>query len=141
VLDPSLRDLSSSIEASGAVIEHGPLPAVMGVETQLAQIFENLIGNAVKFRREGVAPQVRASAEREGELWRFAVQDNGIGIEAEYFDRIFVIFQRLHTRDHYDGTGIGLPLVKRIVEQHGGRIWVASEPGRGTTLFFTLRAA
>ena len=141
VLESVLRDISPVVEASDAVVERGPMPRVMADPTQLGQIFSNLISNALKFCRPGVQPRVRLSAEREGRFWRFAVEDNGIGIEAEYFDRIFVIFQRLHTRDHYDGTGIGLALVKRIVEQHGGRTWVESEPGRGSTFYFTLPGA
>ncbi|KAF5065762.1 Adaptive-response sensory-kinase SasA [anaerobic digester metagenome] len=141
VFEEVLRDLSPAIEASGGVVEHGPLPRVMADPTQLGQVFANLLSNALKFRRQDVPPRVRVSAEQDGRSWRFAVEDNGIGIEPEYFDRIFVIFQRLHTRDEYEGTGIGLALVARIVDLHGGRTWVESEPGRGSTFFFTLPAA
>ncbi len=138
VLEDVLRDLSPAIEASKGTVEYGHLPRVTADPTQLGQVFANLVSNALKFHREGVPPQVRVSAEPNGGAWRFSVEDNGIGIEPEYFDRIFVIFQRLHTRDEYEGTGIGLALVARIIELHGGRTWVDSCPGRGSTFFFTL---
>ena len=108
---------------------------------QLAQVFANLIGNALKYRCPETPLEVRVSADREGSFWRFAVRDNGIGIEPEYFDRIFVIFQRLHTKDAYPGTGIGLAVVQKIVERHGGAVWVESRPGEGSTFYFTMPAA
>lgn len=141
IFEDVLRDLSPAIEASGGVVERGPLPRVNADPTQLGQVFANLLSNALKFHREGVPPSVHVSAVPDGRFWRFAVEDNGIGIEAEYFDRIFVIFQRLHTRDEYEGTGIGLALVGRIIELHGGRTWVASTLGQGSTFFFTLPGA
>ncbi|MEN6518086.1 MAG: MEDS domain-containing protein [Methanospirillum sp.] len=141
VLGEVLRDLTGTIEASGAAIEVGPMPVVMADQAQLGQVFANLIGNALKYRRADVPPHVRIAAERTGHLWQFTVTDNGIGIDPEYHDRVFVIFQRLHTREEYDGTGIGLAIVKRIVERHGGRIRVESAPGEGSTFFFTMAPA
>jgi light-regulated signal transduction histidine kinase (bacteriophytochrome) len=119
-------------------VTHGPLPTVMADEAQLGQVFQNLIANAIKFRREDVPPRVHVSAEREGEEWVFSVADNGIGIDPEQADRLFQIFQRLHTREEYEGLGIGLALCRRVVERHGGHIWVESEPGEGTNFFFTI---
>ncbi len=141
VVDGVLHAMETPIREADARIEVGDLPVVMADAAQLAQVFANLIANALKYRRQDVPPEIRISAERTGRVWRFAVQDNGIGIEAEYFDRIFVIFQRLHTKEEYDGTGIGLAVVKKIVERHGGRIRVESTPGEGSTFFFTLPAA
>jgi signal transduction histidine kinase len=140
VLQAALANLRASIEESDAEVTHGALPAVQGDEAQLVQLFQNLIGNAVKFRG-AEAPRIHVSAERDGDGWRFAVRDNGIGIDPEYADRIFVLFQRLHQRERYEGTGIGLAICKKIVERHGGRIWVESRDGAGATFFFTLRAA
>jgi PAS domain S-box-containing protein len=116
------------------------LPVVDGDPAQLTQLFQNLIGNGVKFVPAGTAPQVRVSAVREGGDWRFAVEDNGIGIEPRHADRVFGMFQRLHTRDDYPGTGIGLAIAKKVVEHHGGRIWVARGEPRGTRFEFTLPA-
>ena len=129
--------LRVAIEESGTTITEGELPTVLGDATQLLQLFQNLIGNAIKFRGEA-APQVHVAAQLTDEGWRFSVSDNGIGIAPEYFERIFVLFQRLHGRKAYPGTGIGLALCKRIVERHGGRIWVESAPGRGSLFRFTL---
>lgn len=140
VVDTVLGDLGAAIEASDAVVTCDPLPVVLGDAPQLRQLFANLIGNALKFRGEA-APRVHVGARREGARWELAVRDNGIGIEEEYFERIFVIFQRLQPREAYPGTGIGLALCKKIVERHGGRIRVASEPGAGATFSFTLPTA
>jgi signal transduction histidine kinase len=128
------------IKEAGALVTKDELPTVMGDETQLSQLFGNLIDNAIKFRRAEETPEVHISAQRKGNDWEFSVQDNGIGIDPQYFDRIFIIFQRLHAREAYEGTGIGLAVCMRIVERHGGRIWVESEPGRGSIFHFTLPA-
>jgi PAS domain S-box-containing protein len=134
------KNLESAIAESGAEISRDDLPQVLADEGQLAQVFQNLIGNAIKFRRED-PPRVHVGARREGNDWIFWVRDNGIGIESEYFDRIFVIFQRLNPREIYPGTGIGLAITKKIVERHGGRIWVESKPGEGSTISFSIPAA
>ena len=136
-LSRAITSLRAAIEDSGVMVTADELPLVLANETMLAQLFQNLIGNAIKFR--GDEPlRVRVSAERRDGEWLFAVRDNGIGIAPEYAERIFVIFQRLHGREEYPGTGIGLAICKKIVERHGGRIWVESAPGDGATFFFTL---
>ncbi|GEM_PF-790746 len=141
VVRDAQADLRCAIAENGAEIRHGRLPTVLGDRDQVVQVFENLIANALKFRRPDARPEVRISAFRDGEMWHLMVADNGIGIEPEYFERIFVIFQRLHTRDAYPGTGVGLAIVKRIVERHGGRCWVESVPGEGSIFHFTLPMA
>jgi light-regulated signal transduction histidine kinase (bacteriophytochrome) len=141
VLQVALANLKSSLEDSGAVVTYDPLPPVVGDSGQLVQVFQNLLSNALKFRREGEIPRVHVSGARDGSACLFQVRDNGIGMDNKYLDRIFVIFQRLHTRAEYPGTGIGLSICKKIVEKHGGRIWVESEFGNGSTFFFTLEAA
>ncbi len=113
------------------------LPTVVADERQLAQLFQNLLGNALKFRTEET-PHIRLRAEQQQGIWLFTVQDNGIGIDPQHAEKIFILFQRLHSRQKYDGTGIGLAICKKIVERHGGRIWVESEPGKGSTFKFTL---
>jgi signal transduction histidine kinase len=138
-VDAALQNLRGAVEDSGAVITHAQLPAVAANRTQLVQLFQNLIGNAIKFRGKET-PTIRVSAEEHGTDWRFSVADNSIGISHEYKDKIFVIFQRLHTRQEYPGNGMGLAICKKIVEHHGGRIWVESEPGHGSTFLFTLPA-
>jgi len=137
VLGRVLANLQNVIAESGAAVTHDALPTVRADETQLTQLFQNLIGNAIKFRSQR-RPEIHVSAERDGSGWVFSVRDNGIGIEKQYRDQVFVIFQRLHTRQKYPGTGIGLAICKRIVERHGGRIWLDSAPGQGTTFYFTL---
>jgi PAS domain S-box-containing protein len=144
VMQNVLLNLKVAIEESGAVVTHDALPQVMGDSRQLVQLFQNLIGNAIKFHADR-PPQVHIGIRRQGNqpngeaaYWLFSVQDNGIGIEPRYFDRIFLIFQRLHNREQYPGTGIGLAICKKIVERHGGQIWVESELGKGSTFRFTI---
>ncbi|MEW2389971.1 CHASE3 domain-containing protein [Streptomyces venezuelae] len=138
VLDRTLSTLSVAIEESGATVTHDPLPTLIADPTQMGMLWQNLIGNAVKFRRAGTPPEIRVTAEREGDLWRFTVADNGIGIEPDYAEKVFVIFQRLHTKDAYSGSGIGLAMCKKIVEFHGGAIGVDPEYTKGARLVFTL---
>jgi PAS domain S-box-containing protein len=140
VLRQALRDLRRRIGETKGGVTHGPLPAVWGDATQIGQLFLNLIGNALKFHGAD-PPRVEVRAERKGELWEFSVADNGIGVAPEHQQRIFVVFQRLHTRDEYPGTGIGLAICKKIVERHGGSIWVDARPGPGSTFRFTLPGA
>jgi PAS domain S-box-containing protein len=137
VLKNVLDNLSVTIEESNAAITVDTLPTITGDERQITQLFQNLISNAIKFRGER-KPEIHIGAERKGNNWVFYVRDNGIGIEAQYLDRIFVIFQRLHNRGKYPGTGIGLAICKKVVERRGGRIWVESQPGEGTTFYFNI---
>jgi light-regulated signal transduction histidine kinase (bacteriophytochrome) len=133
----ALDNLHMAIEKQHALVTYDPLPTVVVDGTQLTQLFQNLISNAIKFHGDR-PPHVHLSAARHDNEWVFSVRDNGIGIDQQYADRIFVIFQRLHTSADYPGTGIGLALCKKIVEQHGGRIWVDSHAGQGSTFYFTL---
>ena len=137
ICDHALVVLGPAIQESGAVVTRGDLPTVPADCTLLLQVFQNLIGNAIKFRGAR-RPEIRVQAERQGGEWVFSVRDNGIGIDPSQAQRIFVIFQRLHARDEYPGTGVGLAVCKKVVERHGGRIWVESEPGRGSTFRFTI---
>jgi signal transduction histidine kinase len=140
VLHQSLDNLKVAIEENGAVVTHDALPTVTANSPQLMQLFQNLIGNAIKFRGSE-SPRIHVSAGRNGNGWTFSVRDNGIGIAPEYAKRIFILFQRLHSREKYAGTGIGLAICQKIVERHGGHIWVESELGRGATFYFTLPAS
>ena len=133
----ALDNLKATINSAQATVTHEPLPTVTVDGTQIMQVFQNLIGNALKFRGEA-PPRIHVGAQRQEGRWVVSVRDNGIGIEPEYFDKIFQLFQRLHTRKQYAGTGIGLAICKQIVERHGGTIWVESQPGQGTTFFFTI---
>jgi PAS domain S-box-containing protein len=136
----AVANLRVSIDECGAMVTNDDLPAVLADEGQLVQLFQNLVFNGIKFRREGMPPRVHVSAVMESGEWVFSVKDNGIGIPAEFQPRLFVIFQRFHKRDQYPGTGLGLAICKRIVERHGGRIWVESEEGSGSTFRLTLPA-
>jgi light-regulated signal transduction histidine kinase (bacteriophytochrome) len=134
----AITNLRPSIEESKALVTHDPLPAVLADEMQLIQLFQNLVGNAIKYQRPGV-PRIHVSAARnDGERWVFSVQDNGLGIESKYFERIFGMFQRLHKREEFDGTGIGLAICKKIVERHGSSISVDSQLGEGSIFRFAL---
>ena len=137
ILDNVRANLSIAIEESGALVTNDTLPIVMADAGQLGQLLQNLVANGLKFRN-GTQPRVHVRAVEEAHHWKFAVTDNGIGIEEQYFERIFLIFQRLHTKDDYPGTGIGLALCKRIVERHGGSLWVDSTPNEGSTFSFTI---
>jgi light-regulated signal transduction histidine kinase (bacteriophytochrome) len=137
VLISAQDNLKVAIEESGAIITHNPLPTVNGDASQLVQLMQNLIGNGIKFNK-GVTPQINISAASKNNKWLFSVSDNGIGIDPNQQERIFQIFQRLHNRTEYSGTGVGLAVCKKIVERHGGNIWVESEPGQGSTFFFTI---
>lgn len=137
IVSYALANLQSSIEECAAVVTHDPLPNVVADARQLGQLFQNLIGNAVKFRGDK-PPTVHIGVKKEPTEWIFFVRDNGIGIDTEHVDRIFEIFQRLHSRAEYPGTGIGLAICKKIVERHGGRIWVESRPAEGSSFYFTI---
>jgi PAS domain S-box-containing protein len=139
VLQVVKENLGAAIAESGAEItQDSSLPTLVADRTQLTQLFQNLFSNAIKFRRPGTAPRIHVSAARPAGAWHWSVRDNGIGIDAQFFERIFIVFQRLHNRDEYPGTGIGLAICKKIVERHGGRLWVESEPGKGSTFHFTI---
>ena len=137
VLKRALGNLEIAIMESEAIVEHDHLPTVMCDGLQLTQVFQNLINNAIKFRKEQT-PHIRISAKEEGDEWVFSVCDNGIGIDLKYAERIFIVFQRLHNRSQYPGTGIGLAICKKIVERHSGRIWMESQIGKGATFFFSI---
>jgi len=139
-LEEALQSLTAAIEESGAVVTHTALPNIWADQTQIAQVCQNLIGNAIKFHN-GAPPQCAVSAEKSGCNWLFSVSDKGIGIAPEYAENIFVVFQRLHARSEYPGNGIGLAICKKIVEHYGGTIWVESKVGQGSTFKFTLPAA
>jgi PAS domain S-box-containing protein len=139
LVDSVLANLGSQIEETGAMVERDPLPTVRGNATLLTQLFQNLLNNALKFHGDN-APKIEVRVERNGPMWQFAVRDNGIGLDPRYADRIFVLFQRLHSQTKYSGTGIGLTICKKVVESHAGEIWVESQPGQGATFFFTLPA-
>lgn len=137
VFEEAVNNLQVAIEEKGAVITHEPLPVIKADKTQMIQLFQNLIGNSIKFKGDE-PPKLHINAIQKNNEWLFSVKDNGIGIDTKYSERIFVIFQRLHTREEYPGTGIGLAICKKIVERHGGRIWIESTTGKGSTFYFTI---
>jgi light-regulated signal transduction histidine kinase (bacteriophytochrome) len=137
-LNTALINLKSSIEGYDAEVNPDPLPNIVADESQIIRVFQNLIGNALKFHKERVQPKIHISARKTDDGYVFSVSDNGIGIEPQYTDRIFEVFKRLHPIGEYQGTGIGLAIVKRIIERHGGRVWVESSFGVGSTFYFTI---
>lgn len=141
VLQVTISNLSALIDETQAQIIASALPNVTGDKTQIIQLFQNLLANALKFRRPDMAPEVHISASRDGDFWRITVADNGIGIAAHHAEKIFVIFQRLHSREKYPGTGIGLAICKKIIERHGGKIWLDTSVAQGATFHFTLPVA
>lgn len=138
VLHETENNLKSLIDENNVILTHDALPTVIADKLQLVQLFQNLISNAIKFKKENEPPKIHISAKKEGNDYVFSVSDNGIGMESKYTDKIFEVFKRLHTIDKYKGTGIGLAVVKRIVERHNGHIWVESELGTGSTFYFTI---
>jgi len=138
ILDKIVAQLQASIQDSGAVITRTALPLVRIHELQLEQVFQNLIGNAIKYHSPDRTPEIHVTARLQREGWKFTVTDNGIGIAPEYKETVFGLFKRLHTSDEYSGTGIGLAICQRIIDCIGGRIWVESDPGSGSTFFFTI---
>lgn len=137
-LHEALTNLRTTIEQSGAVVSHDPLPTLRTDQTQLTQVFQNLVGNAIKYR-SAIVPRVHISAVINNDHeWIFSVCDNGLGVAPEYFERIFILFQRLHGQDEFEGTGIGLAICKKVLERLGGRIWVESQPEKGSTFCFAL---
>jgi light-regulated signal transduction histidine kinase (bacteriophytochrome) len=139
-LNASLANLAGAITESGATVTYEPLPPLRVHSTHLRQLFQNLIGNAIKYRHRDRAPLIHVSAEREAGAWVISVKDNGIGIKPEYKEHIFGLFKRLHPGDEYSGTGIGLAICQRIVERYNGRIWVESEAGKGSDFRFSIPA-
>lgn len=137
-LGAAIANLKTMIDETGSLVTTDDLPFVRADQIQLTQVFQNLINNGIKFRKKSSTPRIHVSAQRQNGYWRFSVQDNGIGIETKYKEKVFVVFQRLHTRQEYPGTGIGLALCKRIIDRHQGRIWFESTSGKGTTFYFTL---
>lgn len=138
LMNEVIADLQKSITDTGAIIRFDNLPEINGYANAIKQLFQNLVSNALKFKREGILPEITIQGKPDGRRWSFSITDNGIGIAKEYFDRIFFIFQRLHNRSEYEGSGIGLSHCKKIIELHNGKIWVESTPGTGTTFHFTI---
>ena len=132
-------NLDASLKTNGAKIHIDTLPVLNADVSDMKQLFQNLISNAIKYRKKNISPVITISSEEENGFWKFSIADNGIGIDEKFSERIFIIFQRLHSRSQYEGTGIGLALCKKIVEIHDGKIWIKSEPGAGTTFYFTIK--
>jgi chemotaxis family two-component system sensor kinase Cph1 len=141
ILEQVKSNLSYSIKDTGAIITNDPLPVVIADESQMIQLIQNLISNAIKFQKKNATPIIHISGKTEENQWIFSVKDNGIGIDPQFFDRIFIIFQRLHKKDEYGGTGIGLSVCRKIAQRHGGKIWIESEPDKGTTFYLTLKTS
>ena len=137
ILETVQKNLKPLIDENNAIIDHDPLPLIYANEQMMIQLFQNLIGNAIKYRSKET-PKIHISSENVDDEYIFAIKDNGIGIDKKYLEKIFTIFQRLHSREEYDGTGIGLAISQRILQKHHGKIWAESELGRGTTFFFTI---
>ena len=133
-----LHDLNDSIKGSNAKITVQELPLFNGYETELRLLFQNLIENAIKYQQKDIIPEIHISADSREKEWLISIRDNGIGIDQKYFEKIFIIFQRLHNRTAFEGTGIGLAHCKKVAEMHGGAIWVESSPGAGSTFMFTI---
>ncbi len=140
IINEALANLYTSIHESGAMVHFEGMPVLRADPAQMLQLFQNLISNSIKYRKEGIPPEIKIQAHKEHTHWLFAVTDNGIGIEQKYSDIIFVIFKQLHDKSKYEGTGIGLAIAKRIVERHGGKIWFESEPGKRSTFYFTIKS-
>jgi light-regulated signal transduction histidine kinase (bacteriophytochrome) len=140
IVSTVLRDFEPTIQATSAQLTIGTMPIVLGWPDRLSVLFQNLIGNALTYRQEGVPPRIEISAIQTHSEWEFVIRDNGIGFEQEYADKIFGAFKRLHVQDRYGGTGLGLAIAKRVVERHGGRIWAEGRPNEGSIFYFTLPA-
>jgi light-regulated signal transduction histidine kinase (bacteriophytochrome) len=138
VLGEVVEDIGKAISDGEALVRVKDLPVINAYPTEIKLLFQNLVTNAIKFRKKDIPPVIEISAERSDAKWTFTVKDNGIGILEKHMERIFIIFQRLHTRTEYEGSGIGLSHCKKIVELHGGRIWIESKPGEGTSFHFTI---
>ena len=138
ICDEALMNLQLAVKKSNAQVVRDALPRIKCNKVQLLHLFQNLIGNAIKYSRKEEAPRIEISAQAKDQAWIFSVKDNGIGIEEEYYDRIFEVFRRLHGRNEYPGTGIGLAICKKIVERNGGKIWVNSAVGQGSTFYFSI---
>jgi light-regulated signal transduction histidine kinase (bacteriophytochrome) len=138
IAEAVLGDLGESIKGSSAKLTIQELPTINGYETELRLLFQNLIENAIKYQKPDMVPEIQISVKNHEKEWLFSIKDNGIGIDQKHYEKIFIIFQRLHNRNEFEGTGIGLAHCKKVVEMHGGKIWVESTPGSGSTFMFTI---